>query len=322
MTAESNSSILTHILSGLQRLGAEELSRMVVHLLDHPSEAVRKAGLEVFEIADDDDLKRVVALLRDPSDSIFHSVQSKIMEASHQNSHVLVASLNLPSHRIRKGILQILDSLRMTDLDLRSYIHVQLIRGYTNLAFVNTLKALPQTRERDMLITHLGQERRLEMQNLLKIMSEKDGTGKMRIIWRGITSRDKRRRSNSLEALDQFLDPSLSNMISPLLDDIPHSKALRLGREHFQLPELDSRSLLFTYLLQDPDWVRVILALTLIYRGDPSEADPAVIQQLRETGDEPIRQTAESLMTSGFSPFLDRLVYLHRRDGHDRFRYV
>jgi hypothetical protein len=313
LSEASDPSILTHILSGLQRLGAEGLPETADRLLFHSSESVRMAALAFFNIADDDDLKKAISLLRDPSEKVHQAVQSIIVNASHQNRQMLIASLSLPSRRIRDGILQILDTLRITDLDLYAYARIQLTRGYANLAAVAALERLTRTREQGVLIKHLEQERRLDIMNLLRVMSLKDKTGKMAIIWRGVASHDQRKRANALEALDQFLDPSLSTLIIPLLEDMPLSQALETGKEHFQIPDLDTdRALLFSHLIEDPHWVTVVLALTLACRSYPREIAPALVEKLAKEGEEPIAETAESLMISWASPVFDKIAYLEK----------
>ncbi len=312
LNRESDPPLLIHTLKGLQELEAENLSRTVAPFLSYPSGPVRMAALEACKIRDDADLERIIKLLGDPSDQIHEMARSKILNASYENPHLLIASLNLPDRRIRKGLLQLLDTLHITDLNVHRFVKDQLKRSYTNLAVVHGLERLPRNRERDLLMEHLEQKGRMEMENLLRVMAAKDTTGRMRVIWRGVSSRNPRRRANGLEALDQFLDRSLSAVMIPLLDDIPVSRALAAGRKYFRLSKFEENAAeLFTHLLREGDWVTVVLALFLLpperAAGNASDAT----RRLKERGVD-ISRAAQSVIDSReqADSFLDKLFYL------------
>ncbi len=67
------------------------------------------------------------------------------------------------------------------------------------------------------------------------------------------------------------MDPALSKMLLPLLEEQPVSQSLALGRKHFHLERFNANvALLYSRLLSEPDWVTVLLTLHLI-AVDPTE---------------------------------------------------
>jgi hypothetical protein len=104
------------------------------------------------------------------------------------------------------------------NLDVFRAARFQLERSYRNMAEAETLRLLPESRERDLLLDHLEQKSKVRLENALRVLATQDRSGQTKTIWRGISSADLRQRSNSLEALEDLLDPSLSRIIMPLLD--------------------------------------------------------------------------------------------------------
>jgi hypothetical protein len=120
----------------------------------------------------------------------------------------------------------------------------------------------------------------------------------MRVIWRGIFSADSRQKSNSLEALDDVLDTSLSATMIPLLEgDLSDERCLEIGRKKYPLPEFNSdRSAMFTHFISKEDWVTVVLALYLIARKGVEGVDREKIEELKNSGNTHLRQMAERII--------------------------
>jgi len=119
----------------------------------------------------------------------------------------------------------------------------------------------------------------------------------MRIIWRGIFSADARQRANSLEALDDLMDASLSKIMIPLLEDSPPSQRLAVGRRNFQLPDFHSdKAILYSHLLGNKDWVTVILTLYMAEDLGLERIDREAILELTRSENTHIRQMAQSVM--------------------------
>ncbi len=309
---ESAPANIVHLLKGLARLDNRDLSREISGFLYHAEASVRHAALESYEIQNDDHLKHVIHCLGDSSLEIRKKAISKILNASYQNNHLLVTSLYLPDRHIQKGLQRLLDSVQMPDLDIGAFVNHQLKRGYDDLICENALGELPQSVVGDTLVEHLREERRMKMENLLRVMAAKDATGKMKIIRRGISSDNRRRRSNSLEALDQFLDRSLSRFMMPLMDNTPKSGTIAMGRKHFRLPHFkDDPFLLFSHLLENPDWVTTILTLALMaQRHGALKLDSAMVQRLNKRLDRKGLPTVDDIFKLKTVPFLDKLIFL------------
>jgi hypothetical protein len=279
--AEKNGPILPVVLAGLNRLGAPDMNTLVHPYLSHPMESVRSAALEAFKIEDDDNLRTVIDLLNDPSNRVHEKAKHKIESASYQNAQLLVESLTIPRRKVRDGLFYLLESMDIKNLDVFRAARFQIERSYRNIAEAETVRLLPESRERDLLLDHLEQKSNVRLENALRVLATQDRSGQMRTIWRGISSADLRQRSNSLEALDDLLDPSLSRIMMPLLEDLPPSQCLAVGRKNFKLPNFDSDpAAIYPHLLAKKNWVTVVLTLYLVSHQGAGEAVREAVEDL------------------------------------------
>jgi HEAT repeat protein len=295
--SEDEGSILPFILRGLHELGAEEMNESALPYLSHSMESVRMAALETYEIANDEDLRRVIALLGDPSDHVHDLAKEKLQTSEYENPLLLVESLALPRRKIREGIFDLLKSLNIRDLDVLRFARTQIEMGYRNLAEADALGHLPESKERDLLKNHLDQRRTARLENVLRVLATQDRSGEMRIIWRGVSSTDPRRRSNSYEALEDLIEPSLSKVMMPLIENLSSREALSVGRKHFQVPNFaSSPKALYEHLLSKKDWVTVILTLDLLSKMGPDSIDTNRMEELMGSENKHIRKMAETVM--------------------------
>lgn len=311
LAAETDCSILPIILKALHNLGAEDINALIIPYLYHPLEPVRRTALETFNIDNDAALKKVVVMMDDPSEHVQDLAKEKINTCSYQNAQVLVESLAIPRRNVREGIFDLLSSLNIKDLDVFRFARSQIEEGYTCLAAVEELRLLHETKERNLLIDHLDQTRIMRIENVLRVLVSQDRTGKMRIIWRGISSSDPRQRSNSLEALDDLMDTSLSRILMPLLENLQASQSLAIGRKNFQLPDFDSNHrALYSWLLGRENWVTVILTLNLGAGTGLDELDKAIISKLAESKNDHIRWFAQSIIDLEHRNIVEREDYM------------
>ncbi|MBW1784729.1 MAG: cyclic nucleotide-binding domain-containing protein, partial [Deltaproteobacteria bacterium] len=289
--------ILSHILTALHRLGAPAPNRFAAMYLSHPEEAVRLAALEAFEVEDDDAIRQIIDLMDDPSERVFNLAKEKIQSASHQNAQILVESLNIPRRKVREGIFDLLALLNIKSLDIFRFARSQVERCYGHLAVIEGLQGLSESQERDLIIDHLENKKQVELENVLRVLAAEDRSGQMRIIWRGLFSADNRRRSNSLEALDDLMDASLSSIMLPLLEGLPPGEILNAGRKNFKLPDLGAdKGAICSHLLEKKDWVSVVLALFLISRQGRDGVGTETIRTLTESENRHIQQMALRVM--------------------------
>jgi hypothetical protein len=291
LVKEVDDSILALILSGLKHLEASDVNDLAFPFLSHPVKTVRLAALEALEINDDNALRRVIITLGDPANPVRELAKTKLETSPFQNPQLLVESLNVPSRKVREGIFQLLEILNIKDLDIFRFARSQLEKGYRYLSEEEGLRLLPESRGRDLLIDHLAQKRTVQMENILRVLAAQDRSGKMRIIWRGISSANPRERSNSLEALDDLMDPSLSAIMMPLLEDLSVSQCLAIGRRNFELPKFDgNKNTLYSHFLTQQDWVTVALTLYLAASQDVKELDKGKLETLAKSENSHIRQ--------------------------------
>ena len=296
LNAEKSGSILPFILRALDRLGDKELNTLVLPYLSHPLESVRLAALETFDIDNDDSLRKAIALMNDSSINVQELAREKIDTSSYQNAQVLIESLSIPRRNVREGIFELLTSQNIKDLDVYHYARSQLEKCYTSLAEGETLSLFPESQERDLLVDHFEQKRMILLKNILRVLDTQDSSGQMRIIWRGIFSENPRQRSNSIEALDDLMDSSLSKILMPLLEEIPAYECLAIGRKDFNITNFDfNSSTLGSYLLAKKDWVTVILALHMVAKEDFNTLDKGIVEKLKGSKNDHVRKAAESI---------------------------
>ena len=297
LTAPENHDLIHHVLYALHNLKVEAPNSLVLPYLVHASEQVRLAALTAFELNDDDAIRMTISRMDDVSEVICTLAKEKILKAPHQNPQVLVEALNIPRRRIREGIFELLESLNIKDLDLYRFARSQLERCYNHLSEVESLNAFPESRARDLITGHLTGKMQVELETILRVLATEDQSGQMRIIWRGIFSSDKRARSNSLEALDDTMDSSLSSIMLPLLESQHNKDALAVGRKKFKLPNFGGdQSALCSHLLGKRDWVTVVLTLFLLANQENDISDKGIVKDLTESENSYVRQMASRVM--------------------------
>ncbi|HIJ20711.1 MAG TPA: cyclic nucleotide-binding domain-containing protein, partial [Deltaproteobacteria bacterium] len=257
------------------------------------------AALEAFDILDDQGLLAVIGFIGDPFQEISTKAMEKIQNGAYQNPLVLVESLNIPRRKVRNGLFQILEKLNIKNVDFFRFARSQVEKSYLFFAQVEALQKLPESPERDLLMDHLTQERKTKVENILRVLSIQDTSGQMRIIWRGLSSPDSRRRSNSIEALSDLLDKTLGKILVPLLEEMPSEERLRIGRKHFSLPDAGgSPAALVSRFLTEADWVTNLLALSLMARQGLAGVSPEILQTLAASENAPVRQMARRALVA------------------------
>jgi hypothetical protein len=89
------------------------------------------------------------------------------------------------------------------------------------------------------------------------------------------------------------MDRVLSRIMMPLLENLSPSECLTVGKEQFQLPDLEpDPSVLFSHLLSRDDWVTVVLSLYVIGGHGCVDIDMGIIEKLAMSPDWRICQTA------------------------------
>jgi ATP/ADP translocase len=291
-----SNAVLPFLFESLRKLGDETINDAALPYLNHDNVEIRLSALEAVHIQSDQELERIIALLDDPSARIRERAKLNIRDAPYQDPQLLVESLAAPRRRVREGIFQLLESLNIKDLDVYRFARSQIEKAYVYLAEVNGLDLLVKAPERDLLMDHLRGKTALLTENILRVLAAQDLSGEMRTIWRGLSSVDSRQRSNSLEALDDAMDPSLSKILIPLLEDLPAYQRLAVGKRAFDLPRFDeSKGVLYAHLLNQQDWVAVVLTLRLLSTEYRNGFDLEISEKLADSDNEQIREMAHVL---------------------------
>ncbi|MBW1945833.1 MAG: cyclic nucleotide-binding protein, partial [Deltaproteobacteria bacterium] len=200
LVKEEDVSILPLILGALHRLDVPEINEIAIPYLSHASESVRRASLRVLRLESNEVAQAVVLLMGDSNDRVRGMAIEKLSSTTYPVGQFLVGSLSLPSRRVRDGIFQVFETLQVKDVKVFQFFQTQIEMGYRNLAESESLKRSAGTAEGDLLIEHLIQEKDAHVENVVRTLAVRDPEGKMRIIWRGLSSEDSRQRANSIEA--------------------------------------------------------------------------------------------------------------------------
>ncbi len=272
LAAEKELDILCALFRSLWQLKDPQHNDAVLPYLSHPSDRVRLAALAALHIQGDPCLVRVIALMGDATPEISAKAMEMIQNSDYQNPLVLVESLSFPGQRVREGLFKVLAELNVKDLDVYRFARLQVEKSYGCLAISDRLRRLPQSPRRDILMDHLEQEKNSTVENILRVLSIQDASGQMRILWRGFSSGDPRRRANSIEALGNVVTPALGRILVPLLEEMPAEDQLKIGNRHFTLPDPRvGHGALFLQLLAKGDWITSVLTLSLMATEGPGD---------------------------------------------------
>ena len=262
--------IIPDIIIALSRLRARELNSVIYSYFSYDSKKVRMAALDALDINDDFSLKKAILLLADNSDAIHDFAKEKIKNAEYHNNGVLVECLGLPGTRIRRGLFELLETLDIKELDMFLFAKKNLDKCYAYLAMGQNLENRPQGEMRDLAIEHMHQQKELGLENIIRVLSIRDQTGRMKTAWRGIFSADKGQRANAIELLSDIMDRKIFNAMLPLLESPTPAMALTEGKKVTIIPKFDPEGKqVFSNLLSSEDWVDVVMGLSLAH-DEPS----------------------------------------------------
>ncbi len=295
---ETDPGILSSVIRSLHLLDAPSLNGVLFSFLSHPSAEIRLNALEAFEIRDDESLRKVVSLMGDPVGEVFKMAQEKVKQASYQNPVILVKSLNIPNRKLREHLFEVLETLQIKAPDVYRFARTQLKKAYLCHLEVEALSTLSVSPERGLMAEHLTQEVRGRIETVLRVLSVQDTSGRIRIIWRSIFSTDSRQRANGIEALTDAIDPNLGKILVPLLEDLPPAEKIKAGKKHFAFPDLKDRSAIISHLLQKPDWVSVLLSLSLLEKEGVNDMDLRPVKVLEASENQFVREKAAAFLHS------------------------
>lgn len=288
--------VLPETIDALHAVGEHELNPAMASLLKHKNRQVRLAALRAYHVTDKATLKTAVALLADADPDIRRTAAQRIENAEFHDGKTLIKALSTPNKEARGLLFDLLDSLQIKDPDVFRFARNQVEGAYKSLAESEGLLKMPQTPSRDLLLDHLVEQRRDLLENVLRVLSIEDRSGRMRIISRGLLSSDGRQKANSQEAIDDLIDRSLTRILLPLLDDLPIAQQLATGRKEFKVKNftMDSTALC-RHLLDRYDWLAVLMALQINAESKTPYVDIAEIEPLANHDNPHVRAVARQV---------------------------
>ncbi|MBS3755760.1 MAG: cyclic nucleotide-binding domain-containing protein [Desulfobacterales bacterium] len=294
----ANEAIYADLLAALAKLAPAEVNHLAVGFLDHPDAEIRRTALETLDVSDEAVFRQVIRHLGDADETIAGMARKKILSAGYVNGQALIEALNRPNRRQREAIFDLLEALKIRDLDLLRFTRQGLEQAYTFLARISALEKLPESRGKALLREHLYQKKELVLENTFRVLSIHDRNGQMRTVFRGLFTGSQRQRANSIELLGDIMDRKLFEMAEPLLEEASLSNILTAGRKFFRLPRYVSVSRdLFPELLKSPDWLEIVLALCILrHEAEILERHRAAVQELKSAPDAHIRQMAQKIV--------------------------
>ncbi|MFO7715026.1 Npt1/Npt2 family nucleotide transporter [Desulfosarcina sp.] len=316
---------LTLALESLGTIDVTGLNTLVVELLENPDARMRRAVLDVYQIDDEESLKKVIRLLGDESEDIARRAREKIRTADYQNSLRLIKSLSLPQKKVKEALLDLLADMAIKDLDVFRFVQFQARTCYQLTVQAQGIRRLGNGDLQQLLCAHLDERVWFALQTTLQVLGTQDRSGRMHRIARSIFSSDKRQRANSLEALDDILDKSLVRLLMPLLEEMDAGERIIAGQRLFPADVKEpSTADLFEDLLESRNWVTLTLALGLMRQMDLAPKSISRVEALRKHLNRHVSLAAGQLMEENSDrrsgqeenmqtasiPLTDKILYL------------
>lgn len=297
---------LAAALDSLHGLDLHDLNDVVTPFLEHPDKGVRLAAISAYHVNDKAGLDTAIMQLADEDPQIREMAENRIFRAGYVDGKALIKAMDHPNRHLRESIIQLLDKLQIKDLDLYRFASDQLEGAYKYLNESSGIALLPENAARNLLLAHLQEQCDAIVQRVLRVLAIQDQSGRLQVIRRGLVSRDHRQNANSQEALDDLLDPKLSRILIPLLEEDAKARALESGRRHYGLADYrDNATALMNHLLaRYDDWISVLMALFLLQKAPQLEAAEHIVADLRYHGNPHIRTMAQrvAVIRSGIHP--------------------
>jgi HEAT repeat protein len=272
LTGEKNDRVIVEILTGFYRLTAPNLNEILVPFFAHKNTSVRLAAVEAFEIKDDDSLRTIISLLKDPSDQVIEKTKNKVINADYHHDQFLLESLTMPQRKVREGLFDLIDQMKIKDIDTVEFTRRQVEKSYIHLAEAVAVGLFPESPVQQLLHRHLTEKHMLPLANTLRVLSIMDTSGRLKTIHRGLNSADLHQRGNSVEALENLVEKSLAKILIPLLEESGPTRRLAAGRKYFDLPQFDDDPVeLVNYLVNQRDWVTTTLVHNIVDSMTPDQ---------------------------------------------------
>jgi len=292
------------IISGLRRMEVPDLNRKVVPYLEHADTAVRLEAVKSWTISDDVELDHMLHMVGTASEDVQQATHDAIVGADYQNVQLLLEALSSPRRSMREGILGVLESMDIKDLDVVRFARRRTRQAYENLAAAEALELLPPGKIAALLREHLKQKARVDVEIVLRVLAAHDLTGRIRILTRSLFYADKRQVDNSLEALDSLLPQAVFQPLLPLLENAAAAQPpTQLARRFFKLQDVGDTVLnLVDYLISRGQWLEITMLLAALHDAPTGSEEQDLISKLTQA----LKQVSGGHHLKHLHPYLQR----------------
>jgi len=292
------------IIRGLRRMDVPDLNHKVAHYLEHEDTAVRLEAVKSWTISDDVDLDQMLHMVGTASEDVRQAAHDAIVGADYQNVQLLLEALSSPRRSMREGILGVLESMDIKDLDVVRFARSRTQQAYENLITAESLDLLPPGKVTELLRDHLKQKARVDVEIVLRVLAAHDLTGRIRILNRSLFYADKRQVDNSLEALDSLLPQAVFQPLLPLLENAPSAQPSgQIARKFFKIQNVGNNDLdLVDHLINRGQWLEITLLLAAFHNSSTGTGGQGVEAKLTSA----LQQVSGGHHLKHLHPYLQR----------------
>ncbi len=320
---ETDPRIQSRALDALGTLGTTQGDTKIIAWLDNTSPEVRRAALSAMNLNDEKALARAIDMLGDESADVRETAFERISQVEKTAVPLLLKALNSPKRELKNGILRLLERLEVKDVEFSEFITREIRLAYEDIDTAERLKVLEETPAIELLIHHLKDRNDDALFTVFRILEVQGGGSKMRTIYRGVKS-ESRDKANALEALEDTINPALSRVLIPLVDDIPAGEKLKVAQKQFGIAREtpSDPSAVLVSLLDSEDIIARMCALYVIGNGR-MQGFSEKLEALQGDPDPGISETARQALgrvkgidqSGGREPMLstmDKIIHLKK----------
>jgi len=279
---EQDHGILGIAIRTLPKIDPEHATEVILPFLQHRHEGVRLSVVEALTPDSEPAVNSLIMAMGDPDDRVRDQAIERLQQISQELVPLLEAALGSYSRRIRDGLFEVVRALEIKEVESYRFCVGQLEIAYELLNRVELLQGAPQGNVRTLLLTHLQELKQQRVDNVMRHLTARDGSGQFAPIYQAIQSDDERNRGDSFEALEALLDKRLSRILLPMLENESRAEVLAAGRRYLGRPEIFAKSeqALLDEMLQEPDTIMQILTLRMIEEWGKIEVHRSRIEQI------------------------------------------
>ncbi len=233
---ENDPGIQARALEAYGWLEVPERNARILPWLESPRPEVRRAAVSALDLNVEEARERAIEMLGDESPDVRAAAHTRITEIGKDAVSSLLKGLTSPKKALKEGILHLLESLEVKDVEFSEFLTREIRSAYENIRAMRDLRTLEQTPALGLLIRHLEDKNDDAVFTVFRILEVEGEAAKVRTIYRGLrgAARDK---ANALEALEDTLHSALSRVLIPLLDDISPEEKLKVAQNEFAMSD-------------------------------------------------------------------------------------